>query len=335
MAKLLLLAAVVALPLSSWAQAVQNEETVTVTATGTVVLEPEGAVLLIQAEAFDTVAAEAAAQSREVLDRALQSVRALGIVTFVHSLPPTLEEAVEKYSEPKQGTGNYRAYETVRITVPRYSAAMVGAAVDLAEELGVFSPRAFANRQRTEIVMHVATFAESATAAAREHEVRVDRIVAEMQALSTETVQVHRNDYNVGDARSGQWRIERELSGFRARHAAQVLIDDPGRASSAVDAALSAGASKVSPIAFGLHDADAAYGSALERATTNAVEQARVTAEAAGARLGKLLRVQTTSPPEAPAYDLANAAGTPRTRPVEAGLIRITATVTLEYELKR
>jgi uncharacterized protein len=114
-----------------------------------------------------------------------------------------------------------------------------------------------------------------------------------------------------------------------------VRLDDMALVGRVVDAAVQAGANRVTGIHFELSDPQAAYHEALRLAVARAGEEAGVVAAALGERLGPAMQVSTggAQPPrpmmEAARMDMAVAAGPP----VQPGEMEVHAMVSITYRL--
>ena len=166
----------------------------------------------------------------------------------------------------------------------------------------------------------VAADAERMRAALREAGVPDD-------AVSTEAFSIYpQYDYDDG---------ERELVGYRAIHAYRIEVA-PDRAGEVIDVAVGNGATGVSGVSFTL--SDEARQELRQEALTTAVENTRADAEtvaaAAGATLGDARTISTSnggSVGSFPVYETRNDAG--GSTVVEPGTVRVTASVTVVYDL--
>lgn len=93
-------------------------------------------------------------------------------------------------------------------------------------------------------------------------------------------------------------------TGFEATHTIDVETTALSRLGEFLDAALAAGATSVSPVAFSASDHAAAREKALAQAVANALADARTAAHAAGGTLGALLEL-STQPQPAPRMPMA------------------------------
>ncbi len=130
-------------------------------------------------------------------------------------------------------------------------------------------------------------------------------------------------------------RSEPQIIGYRAQNQVQVTLDQVDRAGAIVDAAVGAGANRVSGIWFELADPESARIDALRQAVSQAHAEAEAIARALGETLGPVLSASTEGPPSPlrmAARAMALEASAPPTA-VEPGAIDVAATVHLVFSL--
>lgn len=132
------------------------------------------------------------------------------------------------------------------------------------------------------------------------------------------------------------WRVV----GYRATNVVQLRIRAPERAGAVLDGAVAAGANVVRSLQFTVDDPSAARARARERAVKDAEERARQLAAAAGATLGRLVRLREEGAGPRPVFDAPMArtavgltAGGPG--PIEAGELEVVVSVEAQYRLAR
>lgn len=130
-------------------------------------------------------------------------------------------------------------------------------------------------------------------------------------------------------------RSEPQIIGYRASNQVQVTLEQVDRAGSIVDAAVGAGANRVSGIWFELADPESARIEALRQAVSQARAEADAIARALGETLGPVLSASTEGPPS-PMLTRARAVtleASPVPTGVEPGTIDVSATVHLVFSL--
>ncbi|MEJ2215719.1 MAG: SIMPL domain-containing protein [Gemmatimonadota bacterium] len=131
-------------------------------------------------------------------------------------------------------------------------------------------------------------------------------------------------------------RTEPQIIGYRAQNQVQVTLEQVDRAGAVVDAAVGAGANRVSGIWFELADPESARIEALGQAVSQAHAEADAIARALGETLGPVLSASTEGPPNigplrARATAFEGTSGPPTS--VEPGTIDVSATVHLVFSL--
>ena len=119
------------------------------------------------------------------------------------------------------------------------------------------------------------------------------------------------------------------LAGYTASNTIEVTLSAISMAGQVIDTATQAGATTIAGLRFGLKDSEPARRQALQQATAVAKSHADSMAGALGGTVGTIVLVQegiSTRPIVTPLAASASAT----TTPVQAGLVEVDATVTLE-----
>ena len=125
------------------------------------------------------------------------------------------------------------------------------------------------------------------------------------------------------------------LTGYQASNQVTVTAEDLGKLGQVVDAVISAGATSVSQIRFGLKAPGSPENLARMMAMKNLQEKAAIYADAAGYHIRRLVNVTeaASARPIVPMMaGMARVAATPAT-PIETGQITVSVDVTGEFEL--
>ena len=187
---------------------------------------------------------------------------------------------------------------------------------------------------RATIRVGVRELAEDVIAAQSSVNARIEAIVAALEALgvgedelSTDTISIYPNyDY------SGE--TER-IAGYSAYNALSVTIQDIDNVGKIIDAAFEAGANTLDSVTFSASDTAEANHQALALAVKDAMEKAKVLAEAAGMMLGGIESIRESggySYSTPVKFARAEAAMDTATR-VMASQLEVSATVEVEFEL--
>ena len=127
---------------------------------------------------------------------------------------------------------------------------------------------------------------------------------------------------------------EPRITGYIASNQVTVTVDDVGVVGRIMDAAVAAGANRVSSLQFELRDPDAAYHEAIRLAIQKARREALVIAESLGERLGVAQTVTTSaySAPPAPMMgDMRMERAQAMPTPVQPGELDVQATVSITF----
>lgn len=196
---------------------------------------------------------------------------------------------------------------------------------------------------RAVLLLAVESFATTAREAAAANARKMDALLAALRRLGlgeddVRTVSYQLNpEYEFSPAEPRR-QPEQRLVGYRAVNTVSVTIDEVDRVGAVIDAAVDAGADRVTGLSFQLRDPEAARREALREAVAKANAEAEALAAALGRRLGPALTVTTGGrfPPPIPvAYDMrVRAAEMAVPTPIEPGTLDVEAAVTVVYRLE-
>lgn len=189
---------------------------------------------------------------------------------------------------------------------------------------------------RATVHLAVETLAETARDATAENAAAMDNVLAALRQLGIPDERIRTLRLELHPRYDHRRPAEEPLLvGYQALNQVQVRLDDTGQVGRVVDAAVQAGANRVTGIQFELSDPAAAYHDALRLAVERARAEAAVLAEALGEPLGPALQVSTGGGPrpvfarmEAARMDVAAAP-----TPVEPGELDIQAHVSIVYRI--
>jgi uncharacterized protein YggE len=196
------------------------------------------------------------------------------------------------------------------------------------------------------IFFSVVTERPSAEEAATENAKAMKAVVDELKthgvdAKEIQTIGVSLAPYSTEerDPRSGAAR--RAQKGFRARNDAKAAIKTIDNAGRIAQQIVDKGANAIQDIVFDLSDVDSHLDRLRAEAMKNAKRQAEIYVEAIGLKLGKALEIapgpdETQAPRPFQAREgLAAAKAAPDGFPVEPGLRKLTARVTVTWAIAR
>ncbi len=130
---------------------------------------------------------------------------------------------------------------------------------------------------------------------------------------------------------------KQSINGYEVTHTILIKTDKIKQVGKFIDAASQAGANKIDDIRASLKDEQAYRSEAITLATKNAINDAKVMAEAAQVQLLRLLSLSLNESHVNPLRPLTpmmfKASAAESTTPIEAGEIEIKANVTIVYEI--
>ena len=186
------------------------------------------------------------------------------------------------------------------------------------------------------IHLAVETLADDARSATEQNAAAMDAVLRAVRELGIppSRVRTQRIELQPRYDRPREGR-PREVTGYSAVNQVQVRVDDLDRLGAVVDAAVRAGANRVTGIRFELSDPTEAHHEALRSAIAQARAEAEVAAAALGEELGPPLQVSTGGDRPVPymagrGMAMMEVADGP---PVEPGEIQIRATVRIVWRL--
>jgi uncharacterized protein len=189
------------------------------------------------------------------------------------------------------------------------------------------------------IALAVETFATTARAASTENAALMDRVLRAVrdQGVAREQIRTQRLELQprYDNRRDGG---DPNIVGYRAVNQVTVRLHNVTGTGAVVDAAVGAGANRVTGIHFELNDPVSAYHEALRNAIAKARAEAEVAAAALGQRLGEPVLVTTGgyhAPGPRPGFRAEammamDQSGAP---PVEPGEVEVQATVSIAWRL--
>ncbi len=121
-----------------------------------------------------------------------------------------------------------------------------------------------------------------------------------------------------------------QVTGYEVSNVVTVRVRNFDQSGDLLDKVVTAGANRVDGITFDIADPQAAQDDAMRQAIADARRKAELMAEAAGVRLGRLLRVEASSNGPAPVAAYRRLAAAP---PIMGGQQTIAASATLVWEI--
>jgi len=193
---------------------------------------------------------------------------------------------------------------------------------------------------RARISFAVETEHEGAREAGEANARLMDRVITALRGTGIPDLRIETSGYSLTPRyapRSGN--EPQRIAGYTARNTVEVIVDDVDAVGRLVDTALAAGANRVAGMGFEIRDTEPHRQEALRRAVATARGEAEAMAEALGMRLGSPMTIQGGADFPQPRsmfradMGMAMAAMEAVPTPVEAGLQRVSANVSIQYRL--
>jgi uncharacterized protein YggE len=199
----------------------------------------------------------------------------------------------------------------------------------------------FVPSDRARLNFAVVTEAVTAAEAAAQNSTQMEATIRGIRGTGVAGLQVESWGYELQPRYSVQRPTDPDqtprIVGYRAMNNVRVTVDEVTAVGRLIDAAVTAGANRVTSLQFEARNTDAARAEALRQAVQNARSQAEAMASALGVPLGPALEVQggaqAPMPPPMPYMrDLQMQAAAPPT-PIEAAEQSVFANVSIKYRL--
>lgn len=185
------------------------------------------------------------------------------------------------------------------------------------------------------VQLGVLTEGITAAAALKSNNDEQARILAALAAAGVETRDVQTTGLNlspVWDSRTyddGRPRV----TGYQASNMVTVRVRDLASLGTLLDTMVTTGANQLNSLSFGLSDDKSARDEARRRAVADAIERARLYAQAAGVTLGKMTAFSESVGYQPPQPMYREAAAMDSGVPVAGGEVAVTASVTITYAI--
>ncbi|MGD8239271.1 MAG: SIMPL domain-containing protein [Armatimonadota bacterium] len=177
---------------------------------------------------------------------------------------------------------------------------------------------------------------------------KADAVKAKLAALGVTKESVETSELYLGEASEYDYKRHRRIrKGYRAYHWLRVTLknEDFDKLAAVVDGAVDVGATSFGGLRFEMLDDTALQAEALAKATANARQKAEAMAEAAGARIVGVHRIEEVEPDDWAYYDVAEQADesmAPAAEPAEVeqwteelpGKLRISCEVEVAFLLE-
>lgn len=187
------------------------------------------------------------------------------------------------------------------------------------------------------IQLAVETMAATAAEASNRNAALMDDVLAAVRAQGVPSSSIRTERLELQPRYENRRDQDPEIVAYRAVNQVTVRLEDVAAVGGVVDAAVRAGANRVTGIRFELAEPEAAYHDALRQAIDRARAEAEVAARALGLGLGEPLHVSTggfsVPTPRFRPEVMAARAMEDAPPPVEPGEVEVQATVSIAWRL--
>lgn len=189
------------------------------------------------------------------------------------------------------------------------------------------------------ISLGVVTNYKDLAQAQTENNRNTQRVIEAVQAMGIDKSLIQTSSFNIYPQYDYNNNSSGTLMGYQVRNEITIVVKDISKVGTILDGAVQAGANNVNFVSFEKAKLDAAENEALLKAIARGGEKAQVIASAAQMSLGGLLSISegysnSIYPNVANiAFDSAKGMGGGSV-PISPGELRVTATVTMVYQLK-
>src|SRR5829696_3348244 len=187
------------------------------------------------------------------------------------------------------------------------------------------------------LTISVVTQGRRAIDAQQENATRTDAVVRALKAAAGAGAEIKTSGYSLQPQRVYKEGQPPTITGYETRNSVTVTTGELTKVGNIIDAAAQAGSNDISGIAFTLRQDRPARDQALSEATREAMNKARVIAQALGGRVVRVIEVQEEGlqRPPVPIYQTeALMAKRDVSTPIEIGSLEVTSRVQLIVEVE-
>ena len=183
----------------------------------------------------------------------------------------------------------------------------------------------------------ITTSAPTARTSQKENAERSNRVIETLKRSGIEKKDIQSTRYTIHP----QYEYaggKRTFKGYQTSHFLSVTLHDIAKTGEVLDAVISAGGTDIPSIQFSIEDPFPLENQARSKAVHEAKEKARILAEAAGVKVGKLISIQETLERGRPILPMMAIAGVEESAraetPIEMGEMEIIARVQMKYAIE-
>ena len=182
----------------------------------------------------------------------------------------------------------------------------------------------------------VNTSAATARRSQRENSDEMNKVTGQLKSMGIDKKNIKTIRYNIHPEYEYKNRV-RSFKGYKTVHILSVTLHKIEKLGEVLDAVVSAGSNDVSGIRFFIEDPSELENQARTKAVHKAKEKAKILADAAGVKVGKLISIQETlerGRPIIPMMAMAAEAQDRVATPIEKGELEIVSRVSMRYAIE-
>ncbi len=189
---------------------------------------------------------------------------------------------------------------------------------------------------KVDISTGVTSQADTASRALAKNTEAMSQVVAALKADGIDPKDIQTSNFSVSPLYEDRKEHRSpKIIGYQVTNSVRITVHDIGKLGDILDKVVTLGANDVGSIQFGVDEPEALKDKARQLAMANAIANAKLYAEAAGVKLGKILTINEDQGPivaryaaPAPAMEMAKAV------PIEAGTATVEVRVHVSFELE-
>lgn len=190
------------------------------------------------------------------------------------------------------------------------------------------------NPDQAQVDLGVTTQATTAQDASTQNATQVSSVLSAIQTVLGPAANIKTISYSLYPVYSNPAPGQNPtLIGYTATNVVEATLTDLTLIGKVIDASISAGANRVQGITFGLQNPDPVQAQALKTAAASALDQANAIAAGLKVTVGQVLHASEGSNYVPAVLSPSLGAAAPST-PVEPGLVRVQATVSIEVAIQ-
>jgi uncharacterized protein len=189
---------------------------------------------------------------------------------------------------------------------------------------------------KVDISTGVTSQADTAKAALAKNTEAMSQVVAALKADGIDPKDIQTSNFSVSPLYEDRKENRSpKIIGYQVSNSVRITVHDIGKLGAILDKVVSLGANDVGSVEFGVDEPEALQDKARQLAMQNAIANAKLYAEAAGVKLGKILTINEDQGVVVARYSAAPAPmEMAKAVPIEAGTATVEVRVHVSFELE-